>query len=276
MFCSNCGAQSSEDMRFCGKCGSPIQQENQADHGLAQQSRMPEQQDENPRDQSQMLEQQPQGIDQIFKGKKWFLFLVLGVVFALGFGVALLISGKSDADNRAEGVPEVLDVVALEPETEQDSVDEVEHEAMPEHEDESSEELTSLTRNIGLANDDVFVMVNSEGYFGMLNGAGEVVVPFEFSNLSSSYYLDGMNYYFMLKYDESGHHGPNTVYYALDDSGNTIVRSEGHRIEMSNDGFIHTIFWNEDRVSTVWDLSGNILFSMNEAVFSLEGFSNQY
>ena len=267
MFCLNCGAQSNENTKFCGKCGSSMQQENQVEHGAFQQSKTLRQQFENAENQSQTAEQAP-------RGKKWLPLWGLGVVFAFGVGVALLVSGSFDADHRTGEAPESSEVVELEPITEEESADEAEYETESEPEDEISDERANLTGNIGLAEDDVFVMVNSDGYFGMLNGAGEVVVPFEFSNLSSSYYFGGVNYYFKMKYDESGRHGPYTTFYVLDDGGNIVVRSEGHRLEMSVDGIIHTGFWNEDRVSRVWDLSGDILFSMNDAVFSPEGFSN--
>ena len=155
MFCFNCGTQTDENTKFCGKCGSTIQQEShQIEQGVAQQSQMMkqpsestgnqsqmwgqqpesagnqsqmmEQPTESTGNQSQMWEQQPQVAEQTPRGKKWLPFVVLGVValgivFAFGIGIALLVSGNFNANGDAQENLEMAEVVELEPVMEQES-----------------------------------------------------------------------------------------------------------------------------------------------------------
>ena len=127
----------------------------------------PKQQLENAVNSSQDMKQHPQALEQTLQGKKWLLLVGFGVVFALGVGVALLASGGFNGSDHAEEVLEVTEVVEVEPVTEEEPVVEVEDEAEPEPEDEVSDEPENLTGNIGMAENDIFVMVNSDGYYGM-------------------------------------------------------------------------------------------------------------
>ena len=150
MFCFNCGTQSNENTKFCGKCGSTIQQKcHQVEPEAAQQPQMMEPPTESTGNQSQMWEQQPQVTEQAPRGKKWLPFVglgvvALGIVFALGIGIALLVSGDFNASDGAQESPEMAEVVELEPVTEQESVTEVEVDVEPEQESELPELITEI------------------------------------------------------------------------------------------------------------------------------------
>ena len=101
-------------------------------------------------------------------------------------------------------------------------------------------------------------------------------MPFEFDGLQRSYYFDGINYYFMTKRVEDEEGWSNFVHYVLDGSGNLILRCEsGPGPSMSIDGLLHSHTWDEERLSsTVWDLRGNILFSVYDIQIFQDGFSD--
>ena len=222
--------------------------------------------------------------------KKVLLFVAVALTACLFIGIFVFGRPEDEPTDVDEFVAEeTMDKeYIVEPEVTVEPTIEVEEEPLEEEplEEESPEELVSLTGNFGLADDDIFVMVKSEGYFGMLNGAGEVVLPFEFTGLSKSYYFEGVNYYFMWRRVER-EQGWSNIYYVFDGSGNLILRYESnlgglimpiYSFGMSIDGLLHlsSTTWDGEEIesrSTVWDLNGNVLLSMDDIIFFPEGFS---